>query len=59
MASMNRVTTKRTVRIAVPRSTQQTHHFICPNLSFFEFFDLPKKMERMKNGKYRVFDRSD
>jgi hypothetical protein len=31
---------KGSFRIAVPRSTQQLHHFICPNhLSVFEFFD--------------------
>jgi hypothetical protein len=38
--SMNCVTTKVSFRIAVPRSTQQSHHFICPqHLSLFEFFD--------------------
>jgi hypothetical protein len=31
MVSMNCVTTKVTFRIAVPRSAQQLHRFICPN----------------------------
>jgi hypothetical protein len=42
------------------KSTKLLHHFICPHhISGFDFFDKPTKIERIENGKNRVFDRSD
>jgi hypothetical protein len=55
VVSIKRVTPKGSFRITVPKATQQPYHFICPHhISVVEFFDEPKKIERMENGKNRV-----
>jgi hypothetical protein len=50
------VTPKGPLRIAVQRLTQLPHQIICPHqISDLEFFDQPKKIERVENGKNHVF----